>query len=181
MKKLQQLWQMAEDMDIFVTFHALSNRCHGLFGLYIPKYPAIALDDSLEHNIREQKCVFAEEIGHALTAPRTDIRRVHRCYRRLGECNETIIMAQDERKALAWAADFLIPDVELCQALSEGVRSCYELSEYFGVSEWMVHTKIGCLRTCFRRQGLKVKGKEIFNMQMGEIDGLNCNKYISES
>jgi Zn-dependent peptidase ImmA (M78 family) len=176
MDKLQQLWQMAEDMEIFVTFHGLSNRCNGLMGLYIPKYPAIAIDNSLKHNYREQKCVFAEEIGHAKTFPRTDIRNVYKAYRRHGECNETIIMAQDERKALAWAADFLIPDVDLCNALSNGCRSCYDLSEYFEVSEWMIHQKIGCLRTCFRRQGLKVKGKDIFNLKMVSLDDTIVNQ-----
>lgn len=164
--KLQQLWQMAEDMEVFVDFHPLANRCNGLLGLYMPRYPGIALDTSLRYQKREQKCVLAEEIGHVLTFPRTDIRSVYRSYRRHGECNETIIMAQDERRALAWAADFLIPDVELCQALSEGCRNCHELSEYFNVCEWIVHKKIGFLRVCFRRQGLKVKGKEIFNLQM---------------
>jgi len=167
MDKLDYLWQLAKDRDVFVDFAPLTQRHPKLWGLYIAAGPAILLDETLRYRLREQKCVLAEEVFHALTYPRTDVREVYRSYRRYGECNETIVMGQDERKALRKACDFLIPDAELCKAMEKGYWSCYEIAEYFDVTEWVVYRKLGFLKDSFRRQGLKVKGRELFNVRMG--------------
>jgi len=80
------------------------------------------------------------------------------------------MQSQDERKAMQWATDYLIPDVELMKALKVGCRSCFELAEYFDVTEWFMYRKLGLLKMCFRRTGLKVKGRDLF-----EADMMPCN------
>jgi len=149
MDKLQQLWEIADEFGVFATFAPLQKKNPGLLGIYISDWPAIFLDESIRNYRRIQKCILAEEIGHHLTVPRTDFRRVYRHYTRYGECNETIMFAQDERRALRWATGFLIPDVELCRALAKGYRSCYELAEHFDVTEWFVYRKLEFLKAEF--------------------------------
>lgn len=170
LSKLEQLWQIAYDMNIYPDFYPLSAAVPGLLGIYMAGCRAILLDESLRYNLIEQTGVMAEEIGHAKTAPRTDMRRVYDVYRRNGECNETIMMAQDERAAQFWAANWCISDIELKEALASGYQSCWELAEHFGVPEWIVHMKMGSWKVCGRYQGLKIKGKDIFRMGFHKPD-----------
>jgi len=41
-----------------------------------------------------------------------------------------------------------------------------ELAEHFDATEWFMYQKLGFLKMCFRRTGLKVKGRDLFGVQM---------------
>ena len=156
------LWLITEKENIRCEYRNLLAEQEHLYGLYIfhPVLgPVIILDESLKNHRRLHKCVLAEEIGHYNTAPRSNYLIAY------GSYNNKIIMSQDERKALQWATDFLIPDVDLTKAVHSGCRSCFELAEYFDVTEWLVYRKLGFLKMCFRRTGLKVRGKDLFDIQ----------------
>ena len=163
MDKLDKLFAIARKESIRILYEDLYSLPENISGLYMYNHkvgPIIVLDKRLEHMRRDHKCVLAEEIGHFYTAPRTNSLSAYTC------SNHRIMMSQDERKALQWGTDFLIPDAELCEALKSGHRSCFELADYFDVTEWFMYQKLGFLKMCFRRTGLKVKGRDLFDVQM---------------
>jgi len=160
---VERLWEITSRENIKVRYEAVTINAEGIYGLYIFDNeigPVIVLDEQLHSFNRLHKCVLAHEIGHFYTSPRTNILSVH------PSSNDRAIESQDERKAMQWATDFLIPDRELDHALAEGYRSCFELAEYFDVTEWFVYRKLNLLRMCFRRAGLKVKCRDMFDIKM---------------
>ncbi len=164
---MDRLWTIVEREKIRIRYEDLSGIPEKPLGLYIYSNiigPVITLDIGLDHLRRLKKCVLAEEIGHFHTAPRTNMLRAYT------SANQRIMQSQDERKAMQWATDFLIPDTELTKALKAGCRSCFELAEYFDVTEWFMYRKLGLLKMCFRRTGLKVRGKDLFETEMLPCD-----------
>lgn len=160
---MDNLLKIIEKENIKIRYEDLSHipeRTHGLYIYDNRTGPFIILDNYLKHNRRLHKCVLAEEIGHFITAPRTNLVTAYT------SANLKIIQSQDERKAIQWATDFLIPDSKLTTALEAGNRSCFELAEYFDVTEWFMYRKLGLLKMCFRRTGLKVRGKDLFEVAM---------------
>lgn len=162
MDKLNRLWLMADSMKVFVDFVPLREDNPDLWGIYISDLatlvdfrinktcPAILLDKSLVANYRMQKCILAEELGHHMTAPRTDIRKIYTSFKKFSG-NEEIKMAQDERKALLWATEFLMPTKNFCRLLSKDYL-LYELADEFYVTEWMVWRKMEFLKI---KEGLR--------------------------
>jgi len=158
---MKKLWDVVRRENIEVRYKDFSRLPENIHGLYIYDNrlgPLIVLDKSLHHSHRLHRCVLAEEIGHFYTAARTNLLAVHT------SANLQTMEAQDERKAAQWATDFLIPDSALAKALESGYRSCFELAEYFDVTEWFMYRKLGLLKMCFRRTGLKVKGRDLFDI-----------------
>lgn len=159
---MDRLWSIIEKERIAVKYRNLKQEQESLLGLYFyceMAGPIIILDNSLKDFQRIHKCVLAEEIGHFYTSPRSNYLVAYTSYA------SQLAMSQDERKAHQWATDFLIPDIELFKAVEDGFRSCYELAERFEVTEWFVHRKMGFLKMCFRRTGLKVRGRELFKVE----------------
>ncbi|WP_068965013.1 ImmA/IrrE family metallo-endopeptidase [Desulfosporosinus sp. BG] len=143
---MKKLWDIVIKERIEIRYKDFSSLPENIKGLYIYDQrlgPLIILDKDLHHSYRLHKCVLAEEIGHFYTAARTNLLTVHT------SANLQTMEAQDERKAAQWATDFLIPDSELVNALESGCRSCFELAEYFNVTEWFMYRKLGLLKMCF--------------------------------
>lgn len=160
---MERLFRIVERENIHLRYEDFSMFPEEVHGLYMYDQeigPAIILGNHLRHSRRLHKCVLAEEIGHFYTAPRTNLLMAYT------SANLKAMMSQDERKAIQWATDFLVPDVELVKALEAGCRSCYELAEYFDVTEWFMYRKMGLLKMCFRRTGLKVRGRDLFEVAM---------------
>lgn len=160
---MERLWNIVDRENIDVQYKDLSHLPENINGLYLYYQrlgPLIILDKQLLHFRRLHKCVLAEEIGHFYTNPRTNMLLSYT------SINLQIKESQDERKAIQWGTDFLIPDSELVKALAEGYRSCFELAEYFEVTESFMYRKLGLLKSCFRRTGLKVKGRDLFEIAM---------------
>jgi hypothetical protein len=68
--------------------------------------------------------------------------------------------------AMRWATDYVIPDHKLIYAVDNlKLRSCWELAEYFEVTQPFMWRKLGFLRNCFRATGIKVKNRDIFTIQ----------------
>jgi Zn-dependent peptidase ImmA (M78 family) len=136
---MERLWDIVEREKINVLYKNLSSAPERIQGLYLYDNrlgPLIILDKGLQRFHRLHKCVFVEEIGHFYTAPRTNLLTVHT------SANFKTMESQDERKAAKWGTDFLIPDSEFIKALEAGHRSCYELAEYFDVTEWFMYRKL---------------------------------------
>ena len=117
---------------------------NGLYMLSKETGPVIILGKHLNRSKRLHRCVLAEEIGHHFTAPRTNIVSAYT------SINQKTMLSQDERKAMKWASDFLIPDGDFVTALKAGHRSRFDLAEYFDVTEQFMVQKIGMMQTCFK-------------------------------
>ncbi|WP_088186347.1 ImmA/IrrE family metallo-endopeptidase [Desulfosporosinus sp. FKA] len=140
---MDKLWGIVKRENIGVRYRDFSQIPENIHGLYLYEEnigPLIVLDKRLHYSHRLHKCVFAEEIGHFYTAPRTNLLTVH------ASANLQTMESQDERKAAQWATDFLIPDHELVKALESGHQSCSELAEYFDVTEWFMYRKLSLFK-----------------------------------
>ena len=158
---LEKLWDIVNRENIEVRYKDFSQLPENIHGLYIYDHrlgPLIILDKQLYHSHRLHRCVLAEEIGHFYTAVRTNLLSVHT------SANLQTMESQDERKAAQWATNFLIPDSALIKALEAGYRSCFELSEYFDVTEWFMYRKLDIFKSYLRRAGLDIKGQNLFHL-----------------
>lgn len=148
---MENLWEIVDKENITVRYENLLCFPERLHGLYIYDHrigPLIILGHHLEQNRRLHKCVLAEELGHYKTSPRTNLITTYT------SANLKLIQSQDERKAVQWATDFLIPDVQLIEAFRAGCRTCFELAEYFDVTEWFMYRK---LHMSYNRTSLRVR------------------------
>ncbi|KLU61884.1 hypothetical protein CEB3_c18020 [Peptococcaceae bacterium CEB3] len=160
---MQELLDIVDREGISLRYDDLSRLPENINGLYMYERrigPLIVLDRELDRYRRLHRCVLAEEIGHYYTSPRTNLLLSYSSYAL------QVLEGQSERRAMQWGTDFLIPDAELIKALSEGCRSCFELAEYFDVTESFMYHKLGFLKMCFRRTGLKIRGRDLFDMEL---------------
>lgn len=129
----------------------------------------ITLDNSLRFNQRQLKCILAEEIGHILYPPRPGHIRYHSkqymYINSMDRSNIRTIVAQDERKALLWATNVLVPDVEFWRVVGDGVSSIPQLVEWFDVEPWILLLKIGFIRKQARDSGQRIKWRDIIRRQ----------------
>ena len=157
---LDLLLAMADICDIKVEYGHLPT---GLLGKANAETKTITLDTRLKPRSRLHKCVLAEEIGHILYPPRPGQVRYHSKgfydMENIGMVKH--IVAQDERKALDWAASVLVPDVEFWDAIHNGVDTVLGMMEYFEVEDWLVRHKIGYVRRKGRDSGERLKWKDI--------------------
>lgn len=170
---MKQLFNFIESENIYLDFIDLTGRANSkLFGLYLshPKRPIIVLDVSLylPENRRLYKCVLAEELGHHFCTPRTNVLQM------FGSCSiidskDKILQAQDEFKALVWASNILMPDIEMRQAISDGCKTTYDLAEFFDVTEWFVYRKLGIVKAKFREKGFKLRSRDYFKEHIYKI------------
>ncbi len=173
MTKIETLIDIATKENIVVLYRPLRENSNGkMLGLYIwdKLAPCILLDETLQNNLRLQVCVLSEELGHHFNGIRKNFM-VTSTYQ------DRITVGKDETGALRWATDFLISDADLIYAVKElKLRSCWELAEYFEVTQPFMWRKLGFLRTCFRYTGIKVRSRDIFSVEL-----LPCNAYYKNS
>lgn len=158
---MEKLYNLVNELNITLEYEDLKRYSPGLWGLYVLDQAIghlILLDEQLlsPARYRLHRCVLAEEIGHALHPPRPGHLRYYRRPWRVVD-NQAIIVAQDEAKALRWATDFLMPDVEFRRAQAKGYDTVPDLADYFYVTEEFVRAKIGFLRRKARDIGRKLK------------------------
>ncbi|GMA55444.1 hypothetical protein GCM10025857_68010 [Alicyclobacillus contaminans] len=93
----------------------------------------------MESNPVLHRCVLAEELGHYFTVPRSKFTKPFASY------GDRLQLSRDERRALNWAARFLISEESLKEALAQRYRSIHELAEHLGVT-----TEIASIRLQMR-------------------------------
>lgn len=160
---MDRLWHIVEKEHIKVIYKEMSHipeKLHGLY-MYDKRFGSIiVLGNHLLCYYRLHKCVLGEEIGHFYTSPRTNILTAY------ASASLKVIMTQDERKALEYATDLLIPSDEFDRAVSEGCQSIYDLAEWFDVTEWFVYRKLEILKTKHREMGIKMKSGDYFKVKL---------------
>lgn len=161
-QKLAYLWKIIKEDDINIEFDDILNTDERGLGLYFNDFrtgPVILLDYTLKQNTRQLRCVLAEEVGHHICGVISNLITINDDY------IQKIIRSRDENRALRWATTVLIPDLELCKAIDKGYRDCYELAEYFCVTPGFMVAKLQFLKKCFRKNGLRVRGRDILHLQ----------------
>ncbi|WP_066638977.1 ImmA/IrrE family metallo-endopeptidase [Desulfolucanica intricata] len=163
---IENLLELTRKLEIIVEYRDLHHEQHpGLDAYADAEKKLIVLDISLKDRLRHYKCVLAEEIGHILFPPRPGHVAYHmRDYQKLDYNNRSnirAIVAQDERMALSWAANILIPDSELETAIKNGVDSVYTLCEWFDVEVWFMLIRLDLYKKKFGKNGEKNICKDI--------------------
>lgn len=136
---LDSLLGLAQEHGLRIIYLNLSLN-DGLLGLHAPEVKTIFLDEKLlePQNHKLHRCVLAEEIGHFITG--TSVNALHFNYKL------TRIITEEERKALLWATEKLIPTNEILFLLADGFFDCEELANYFGVTNWFMFRKLEFLQ-----------------------------------
>lgn len=126
----ERLYEIAEAEGIAVEFHRLPRPLLGFYFAEPGIAPAITLSPALEHRPALMRCVFAEELGHHFTSAGDMLFAPYRSY--MGR----VLLSKAEKRALRWAAEVLIPPIELLRVMGqEGVES---LTEHFAVTPTFV-------------------------------------------
>ena len=129
--------------DLFSLAHAEGIICRyvnlpapflGLYDARPGEYPLILLHKNLKHNCRLLRCVLAEELGHHFTSS-GDLM----AFARSDKIGATL---KQERAAVWWAVQRLVPLAALTAAIEGGTILTYELAEYFDVTERFMGTSI---------------------------------------
>lgn len=162
MTKLEQLAELAYE-KIEVLYKPLGNHSKGkLIGMYVwdPVAPCILLDESLVNKGRLHTCILAEEMGHHFSG-------IHENFTTVETSLERITVSKDETRAMRWATDFLIPDDELLRAVSElKLCSCWELADYFEVTQSFLWKKLAFLGKFLHKGARMPTNKDTFYIKL---------------
>ncbi len=144
-----RLIRLSETMGLCVTHENLHRRHPGLDGYARPARGLIFLDHSIR-GTRQGICVLSEEVGHCLYPPAADHLTYHsREFWQLSQAqrdNLSIMATKDERAALLWATEYVIPDWKFWAFYSRGPHNWWHWLEHFEVEDWFMRTKVGFMR-----------------------------------
>lgn len=136
---MEKMLSLADEEGIETTYHHFKPP---LYGLYIkPKghSPMIELNTMLRRHAPALRSVMAEELGHHFTTTGVYM------YQPFSE-HFTYMDKQNvdkcEYKALKWAAQYLISDDALIEALQDGITSTAALAEHFVVMPYIVEMRL---------------------------------------
>lgn len=128
---LENLYNLAEKEKIKIYDLHIEN-VNGIY-INIDKINAIALNyDNLGTYI-EEKCVFAEELGHYY------MDATYPLY-----CSNLQLISKQEYRAKKWAYNVLIPYESLRKAILNGKTNIPSLAEHFNVTIQFVQKCINC-------------------------------------
>ena len=134
----KELLMEAEKENLYIFENENIGRCKGL-----SIDNTISLSNSIS-NLKEKKCVLAEEIGHCKTT-----------YGNILNQNK-LQNIKEENKGRAWAYEKLISCESLIQAFEYGVKNRYELSLFLEVTEKFL---INAIKYYRRKYGIYHKYK----------------------
>jgi Zn-dependent peptidase ImmA (M78 family) len=133
---MQQLLEIAEDENIAVEYKRFKSDINGMY-LQVPDcQPVIYLSLKLHSDYRLHRCVLAEEIGHHFTSAGERTPKKHH------SMQDRLSIDKCEYKALRWAANYLIPEHDLIDVISEGLCEIWELAEHFDVTEELMRFRL---------------------------------------
>ena len=133
---MQQLLEIAEAENIAVEYKRFKSAINGMY-LQMPDcQPVIYLSLKVHSDYRLHRCVLAEELGHHFTSSGERIAKKHH------SMQDRLSIDKCEYKALRWAANQLVPENDLLDAITSGVEELWELAEEFDVTEEMMRFRM---------------------------------------
>ncbi|WP_419670157.1 ImmA/IrrE family metallo-endopeptidase [Alicyclobacillus macrosporangiidus] len=117
---------------IVLDYDRLDFSTKKLYGVYfyerVRQKAFIVLERRIDTRPTLHRCVLAEELGHYFTVPCSKFTKPYVTYA------DRLKLTRDERRALSWAARFLISDDDLKEALAYRYRNLSDLAEHLGVT-----------------------------------------------
>ena len=133
---MQHLLEIAEAENIAVEYKRIKSAINGMY-LQMPDcQPVIYLSLKVHSDYRLHRCVLAEELGHHFTSSGERIAKKHH------SMQDRLSIDKCEYKALRWAANQLVPENDLLDAITSGVEELWELAEEFDVTEEMMRFRM---------------------------------------
>jgi Zn-dependent peptidase ImmA (M78 family) len=156
---MDSLLEIVRRENIYLAYKDLKS-AGPLLGLYVncKKKSIIILEQSLIFSNRSHRVALVHELGHHFFPPRSGIIAFQR-----SDFNRDMVICQDERKAMQYGTNHLMPTEEVWKAIKNGYDTIPLLSDLFNVTEWFVRTKIGFIRVDERERGNKLKWRNILN------------------
>lgn len=132
---MEKMLQLAYDNKIIVEEFYLNPPLMGIYICQKKRPPLIGLNTTIE-TIAQKRSIMAEELGHHFTS--------------VGNClpcqfyhyAARLSISKAEYKALRWAANYLIPEDNLLDALKEGIDTPSELAEHFMVTAELISLRL---------------------------------------
>ncbi|SFU39286.1 ImmA/IrrE family metallo-endopeptidase [Alicyclobacillus macrosporangiidus] len=141
---MDSLMYIVEQEKIFLSFKDLSPCPRTIYGFYFfdpsEQQPHIVLDRQLKEGSPLYRSVLAEELGHHFTVPQGTLLVPYTSY------SHKLILNKDERRALQWACDYLVPISEFEKALAAGITDTNDLAEHFNVTPWLIRRRLQFMR-----------------------------------
>lgn len=127
--ELSALYELADSLGVAVySFDLPESRAVSLMDEH--GGCVIGMDNSRAYSAAEEKTMLAHELGHCETGAFYN------------QYTPFSLRSKCERRADEWAILKCVPFDALIGACKSGMRSSYELAEYFGVSESMMKKAI---------------------------------------
>jgi len=131
---MEKMLEIAYKEGIVVEEFSLTDPLKGIY-ICQSKATAIGLSSKLE-SVAEKRSIMAEELGHHFTTAGYCISREFYNYSARQYIDKT------EYKALRWAANYLISDDALLDALQDGIDDIGSLAEHFVVMPEIVQLRL---------------------------------------
>lgn len=146
---IEVLFFVLGEMGARVEYKNLHARHPQLEGYTRP--PVITLDSTLPDRPREHRAILAHEMGHLVYPPLPGHHRYHiasewEALDYAGRDSIEHVVAKDERLAMKYATDLLIPDKLFWQFAATGPHEYWEWLEEFDVPKWFFEFKVGFIR-----------------------------------
>lgn len=157
---MEDLFHLLKQKGIYVNYVDLSAAPgRTIYGLYyydlVRHLPMILLDYRVEASRPLHRSVLAEELGHHFTAPVTSLAVPYTSY------SLEVALTREERRAIQWACDYLMPVNRFAEAVLSGLRTPWELAEHFEVTEWLVWRRVDFLREELNRHGVLARWRDV--------------------
>ncbi len=119
------LLDLAKKNGINLKFWDFQPPVTAIYYYYPGKSPVIGIDRKLKSNIKNFRCILAEELGHYFTTDKGNMVAHYHIQDRIQVCRE-------EYKAMEWAVNYLIPNEKLEMAFN--IMPPWELEDFFQVN-----------------------------------------------
>lgn len=133
-----QLFQLAKKNGVFIEFYDFKSSIEGLYIKLQDNPPIIGLSKRLFVNYAHFRSVLAHELGHHYMSNKSSPST-------LFHSPEQKIIRHEEYRAWKWAAQHLIPEDKLVNALNLGIHETRSLAELFEVDEEVVKIRLDLL------------------------------------
>lgn len=117
-----------------------------LEGIYLasPGIPSvIGISKRIFESSPRFRCVLAEELGHHFTTVGDTLPRQFYHYR------DRLSVSKAEYRALRWAAEYLMPEDKLREAIRSGCVETWSIADRFNVTEDMVRFRVNLAKEIY--------------------------------
>jgi len=131
-----KLLKLAYNKGIVVEYLDLQTELEAFYFSRPGCPPVIGLSKCLYDNLSHYRTVLAHELGHHFTGTKSNATHTYMHYK------DRIEMSREEYYAMAWAAEYLMPDAILDEAIKKGIVEIGDLGRYFNVDAELVKLRL---------------------------------------